>query len=1533
MNRANSQPSLPFQPQLHGYVFDASRRIWAKPGDGAFSYSDGDEVEQRIGAAIEGSEDVSLFSPELRKHQTDWPSIYHLSPVRANLLRPTASLLSGARILEIGAGCGAITRFLGEQGAHVVALEGSARRASITASRCRELERVLVVRDRFAEFATEQRFDVVTLIGVLEYARLYSDDPDPVQETLRKARSLLSDRGVLLVAIENQLGLKYFAGAPEDHLGRPMAGIQDNYPPGGVVTFGKQELGRRMRDAGFTNVEFALPFPDYKLPQTVVLPAGYADGNGFDAASLAGQAAHADPQVTRPLFAQGPAFRVAARNGLLADIANSFLVMCGKSDEAPRFADAAPDVLAAHYAANRPARYTKGASFLRNEQGNIHVRRAPLSASVHDASTQEALIAQVLDNEDYFAGTNWGDRFEALVSKPGWSVDDLVPWILRWRDAVAAVASVVPEEMTIETPISGRLFDAVPRNLIVDGDESRFFDLEWHATSTIPFGHLVCRALQTALAHLSSVATPADPILLHFPTFARALCRHIGLLITNTDLERYLDAEASYQDCIHGLLRRAPATTALDEMMVPALPDLEAWTGDQTASLRQALDALHSRDTELAGMREQQGAAEHSLESLRAHVRELETAVFQAQMHGTQKADDLATQLQDLSDRLQDALSQGESSISRAAQAEQRLTEMEYELVRAGGECQLLHSAIADKDNEINRLWLQIGTLQSAVDNEAALNSVLRNDLREANGFQETSMHTQKELELIRNSLSWKITAPARAANRIRRAITLHIRNRFAQAAEGVYRRMPLPQSRKQALKGALFKAAGGLIRNTRAYQRWEAYERMHGAQPAHPSPLALRPRLAEQAPVFAQAREPILWQADGVSEWAEYGPLRDRINAKALEERERNIPKPRPMLAYSGRDPHKVAAGIRLPTPVDAPDVSILIPVYNHLATTLECLASIAATIEADGPSFEILIADDASTDETAAVLATIPGIRLISQATNLGFLRNCNNAASHAHGRTLLLLNNDVQVTRGWLSAMLSCLESNDRIGAVGPKIVYPNGRLQEAGATLNRDGTAQMVGLNERPDLACYSFSREVDYCSGACLLLRTSDFANLGGFDDRYAPAYCEDSDLCMRLREAGKRIMFCAEAEVVHHLSKTSNDLDNDYKLACISRNLQTFASTWQDRLDEMDSVRTIAFYLPQFHPIAQNDLWWGRGFTEWSNVTKARPNFIGHYQPRVPADLGYYDLRVPEVMRHQAELAKRYGIGGFCFYYYWFAGQRLLEAPIERMLESNDPGLPFCLCWANENWTRRWDGQQHEVLMAQHHSREDDLAVIRDLMRYFANPNYIRVNGRPLLLVYRVALFPDFAETARLWRETCMAEGIGEIYLAQVESFELTSAGVKPAHFGCDAAVEFPPHGMAETYPLQAPLLNPDYRGAVADYRDLAVRYATRPFPDYKRFAGVMPSWDNTARRQDHSYVFEHSSPGAFQAWLETTISRTKQQYCGDERLIFINAWNEWAEGAYLEPDRRFGHAYLEAVRNALDASRLKRHDTYSLGA
>lgn len=346
-------------------------------------------------------------------------------------------------------------------------------------------------------------------------------------------------------------------------------------------------------------------------------------------------------------------------------------------------------------------------------------------------------------------------------------------------------------------------------------------------------------------------------------------------------------------------------------------------------------------------------------------------------------------------------------------------------------------------------------------------------------------------------------------------------------------------------------------------------------------------------------------------------------------------------------------------------------------------------------------------------------------------------------------------------------------------------------------------------------------------------------------------------------------------------------------------------------------VRLIAFYLPQFHPIPENDEWWGKGFTEWTNVKPAAPQFVGHYQPRVPGELGYYDLRSKEVQRRQVELAKLYGISGFCFYLYWFGGKRLLELPVQNYLENHDLNLPFCVCWANENWSRRWDGLDNEILIKQNHLPEDDLAFIEYVSIYLKDSRYIRIKGKPLLIVYQPGLMPSIKKTVECWRKWCCKNNIGDIYIAYTQSFE----AVNPEKYGFDGAIEFPPNNsVPPVITDRIKSLSPEFSGIVYDWNIFVERSRKYKKPDYPLFRGVCPSWDNTARRMENAGIFLGSTPDKYSEWLENASVDTVRRFLDpSERLVFVNAWNEWAEGTYLEPDQRYGYAYLQATRDALE--------------
>ncbi|WP_447754385.1 glycosyltransferase WbsX family protein [Pseudomonas nicosulfuronedens] len=348
-----------------------------------------------------------------------------------------------------------------------------------------------------------------------------------------------------------------------------------------------------------------------------------------------------------------------------------------------------------------------------------------------------------------------------------------------------------------------------------------------------------------------------------------------------------------------------------------------------------------------------------------------------------------------------------------------------------------------------------------------------------------------------------------------------------------------------------------------------------------------------------------------------------------------------------------------------------------------------------------------------------------------------------------------------------------------------------------------------------------------------------------------------------------------------------------------------------DHSVQRDTAKLLAFYLPQYHRVKENSEWWGPGFTEWTNVARGKPNFDGHYQPHIPRDLGFYDLYHPEVMYEQAEMAKLYGLYGFCFYHYWFSGRRILERPLENFLKA-DININFCLCWANENWTRTWDGDTKSVLLAQNYSEDDDDNFIESLLPYFNDKRYIRVDGKPLLVVYRAKDIPSPAKSFAKWRQLAKDHGFTGLHIAVVDFYDITTA----TEVDADALVEFPPHkfnGPGSTPDAFPNFTNPDFAGSIVDYSKVIAQSIQREKPDFKLYRGIIPSWDNTARRQNTPTTIVNANPEAYGEWLRYLRAYTrKNSVSNEDNFIFINAWNEWGEGCHLEPDQKWGLQYLE---------------------
>ncbi len=386
--------------------------------------------------------------------------------------------------------------------------------------------------------------------------------------------------------------------------------------------------------------------------------------------------------------------------------------------------------------------------------------------------------------------------------------------------------------------------------------------------------------------------------------------------------------------------------------------------------------------------------------------------------------------------------------------------------------------------------------------------------------------------------------------------------------------------------------------------------------------------------------------------------------------------------------------------------------------------------------------------------------------------------------------------------------------------------------------------------------------------------------------------------------------------------------EHNYSSLFVNKEYVDFDSEYQDNIDfsnDKTDVKMLAYYLPQFHTFKENDEWWGKGFTEWTNTSASVPLFDGHYQPRTPhKDIGYYDLSDIETLRKQAELAKQHGIYGFCFYYYWFSGKRLMEKPVDLLLEHKEIEIPFCLCWANENWTRAWDGQTKSILIKQDYSDEDDKKFIIDMKKYIDDSRYIRINGKPLIVVYNPGQIPNCEKSFNMWRKVAREVGIGEILIWTCRTSNNTAERLNIVDV-IDAEVEFPPHNTwLDDFAVRDIELH-GKSASIFNYQKLveAVKYDFKQGNDIKDnekpiHHSCMMAWDNAARRKNNWFTYHNFSLKSLYDWIKVICEQARRDFSEEERFVFINAWNEWAEGTYLEPDEKFGYANINTVSKAL---------------
>jgi glycosyltransferase involved in cell wall biosynthesis/SAM-dependent methyltransferase len=535
-----------------GYIFELHKKIWFRESYASIHYSDGDETELRIAGIIERTSDLTVLSTELRQHCTDWPSLYHLSGARANILRPFAPWLSGD-ILEIGAGCGAITRYLGESGANVLALEGSLRRSAIARARTGDLDNVTVVAERFDDFKCGRQFDVITLIGVLEYANLFTSGENAPLVMLERVRSLLKPGGRLIIAIENQLGLKYFAGALEDHLGQAMYGIEGRYRKDQPQTFGRKVFADMLGQAGFLATEFLAPYPDYKLPVSILTEEGLTDKN-FDAAAFAWQSVRRDWQLPEyNNFSLELAWPEIFKNGLALDVANSFLIVASSGNCLIE-----NKVLAYHYSTDRSPLYCKETQFVKMDPDGIEVvyHRLAMAKDEERGDKRSVIGFYCPPSVNYSSGKTLAWDFVQIVTRDGWTLEEVGQFVKRYVGVLEILARQAGHVVSLTNPgvyLPGRFFDHVPQNIIIRADGSpEAIDTEWFLNEDVELGQLLLRAMWTLGSTVTRFGLNSAGKRFSRVEFAQNAIWAAGFVSTEKDFARFIDFESLVQEQVSG---------------------------------------------------------------------------------------------------------------------------------------------------------------------------------------------------------------------------------------------------------------------------------------------------------------------------------------------------------------------------------------------------------------------------------------------------------------------------------------------------------------------------------------------------------------------------------------------------------------------------------------------------------------------------------------------------------------------------------------------------------------------------------------------------------------------------------------------------------------------------------------------------------------------------------------------------------------------------------------------------------------------
>jgi GT2 family glycosyltransferase/glycosyltransferase involved in cell wall biosynthesis/uncharacterized protein (DUF3084 family)/SAM-dependent methyltransferase len=693
------------------YDFNEDLSIWTRQNFQGIRYSDGDEVERRIASIIKDTTDLSVLSDELRPHCTDWPTTYHLSATRANILRPFEQDLQGD-ILEIGAGCGAITRYLGECGGQVLALEGTPRRASIARARTFDLDNVTVVSDKFDDFKCNNKFDVVTLIGVLEYANLFTDGENPATSMLERVKSFLKPNGKLYIAIENQLGLKYFASAQEDHVGIPMYGVEARYRKDQPQTYGRKHLHQLIKDAGFSSIEFLAPFPDYKLPASIVTEKGFLSDD-FDSAAFACQSVRKDPQLPKIMaFSPEMVWPSIVGNGLSIDLSNSFLIVAAPKENEKLFIS---NTLAWHFTTERRKELCKLTEFKRNVKGEIDVCYKRL----HQITTNpivDNLINNYLPKKDqYRFGEILSNDLIRIISCDGWKVEEVSYFLSIWLNYLSqsvrkkSKALDLPKQKTL---YPGEFFDYIPQNIIRANDGAlHVIDKEWILNDKIEIDFLLFRVLWSVINSASKFGKPENLEIKTYYYFIYHCMRALGWIISDQNIKECIELEYRIQSAVAG--RPIDSSGVMDWLMSTSLPveNLSQAVEARDSQIISLSQAVGDRETQIASLSQAVGDRDSQIVSLSQVVGDHETQIANV----SQAVGDRDSQIVSLCQVVGDHETQIASLIQAVGDRESQIVSLSQVVGDHEKQIDNLSQAVGDRDSQIASLSQVVGDRETQI--------------------------------------------------------------------------------------------------------------------------------------------------------------------------------------------------------------------------------------------------------------------------------------------------------------------------------------------------------------------------------------------------------------------------------------------------------------------------------------------------------------------------------------------------------------------------------------------------------------------------------------------------------------------------------------------------------------------------------------------------------------------------------------------------------------------------------------------------